>query len=179
MVCRRCKMAVLSELEKLGIKPLLVELGEIELADQISDNEKSMLSTRLQLLGFELIDDKKSQIIERIKTLIIDLVHNRDNDLKTNLSVFIAADLGQDYSALSNLFSEVEGTTIEQYFISQKIERVKELLMYNELSLSEIAWQLNYSSVAHLSKQFKKITGLTPTFYKQLKDRKRRQIDDL
>ncbi|GEP52695.1 hypothetical protein FNO01nite_33670 [Flavobacterium noncentrifugens] len=172
-------MAVLSELEKLGIKPLLVELGEIELADQISDNEKSMLSTRLQLLGFELIDDKKSQIIERIKTLIIDLVHNRDNDLKTNLSVFIAADLGQDYSALSNLFSEVEGTTIEQYFISQKIERVKELLMYNELSLSEIAWQLNYSSVAHLSKQFKKITGLTPTFYKQLKDRKRRQIDDL
>ena len=179
MVCRRCKMAVLSELEKLGIKPLLVELGEIELADQISDNEKSILSTRLQLLGFELIDDKKSQIIERIKTLIIDLVHNRDNDLKTNLSVFIAADLGQDYSALSNLFSEVEGTTIEQYFISQKIERVKELLMYNELSLSEIAWQLNYSSVAHLSKQFKKITGLTPTFYKQLKDRKRRQIDDL
>lgn len=179
MVCRRCKMAVLSELEKLGIKPLLVELGEIELADQISDNEKSILSTRLQLLGFELIDDKKSQIIERIKTLIIDLVHNRDNDLKTNLSVFIAADLGQDYSALSNLFSEVEGTTIEQYFISQKIERVKELLMYNELSLSEIAWQLNYSSVAHLSKQFKKITGLTPTFYKQLKDKKRRQIDDL
>ena len=179
MVCRRCKMAVLSELEKLGIKPLLVELGEIELADQISENEKSVLSTGLQLLGFELIDDKKSQVIERIKTLIIDLVHNRDNDLKTNLSVFIAADLGQDYSALSNLFSEVEGTTIEQYFISQKIERVKELLMYNELSLSEIAWQINYSSVAHLSKQFKKITGLTPTFYKQLKDRKRSQIDDL
>jgi AraC-like DNA-binding protein len=179
MVCRRCKMAVLSELEKLGIKPLFVDLGEVELTAPISDSQKIMLSTGLHLLGFELIDDKKSQIIERIKTLIIDLVHNRDNDLKTNLSVFIAADLAQDYSALSNLFSEVEGTTIEQYFISQKIERVKELLMYNELTLSEIAWQLNYSSVAHLSKQFKKITGLTPTFYKQLKDRKRRQIDDL
>ncbi len=179
MVCRRCKMAVLSELEKLGIKPLFVELGEVELVAPISENQKTALSAGLQLLGFELIDDKKSQVIARIKTLIIDLVHNRDNDLKTNLSFFIASDLGQDYSALSNLFSEVEGTTIEQYFISQKIERVKELLMYNELSLSEIAWQLNYSSVAHLSKQFKKITGLTPTFYKQLKDKKRRQIDDL
>lgn len=179
MVCRRCKTAVLSELEKLDIKPLSVELGEIELAAPISEHKKNLLSSGLQLLGFELIDNKKSQTIERIKTLIIDLVHHRDNDLKTNLSAFIAADLGQDYSALSHLFSEVEGTTIEQYFIAQKIEKVKELLMYNELSLSEIAWQLNYSSVAHLSKQFKKITGLTPTFYKQLKHGKRRQIEDL
>jgi AraC-like DNA-binding protein len=179
MVCRRCKMAVVSELDKLGIQPLSVELGEVELGESIDDYKKGQLSANLQILGFELIDDKKSKTIERIKTLIIELVHHRDNDLKTNLSVYIANDLGQDYSALSNLFSEVEGTTIEQYFIAQKIERVKELLMYNELSLSEIAWQLNYSSVAHLSKQFKKSTGLTPTFFKQLKVRSRRQLDDL
>lgn len=179
MVCRRCKMAVLSELEKLSITPLSVELGEVELANPINEDQKKALSIGLHTLGFEWIDDKKSKTIERIKNLIIDLVHHRDNDLKTNLSIYIAADLGQEYSALSNLFSEVEGTTIEQYFIAQKIEKVKELLMYDELSLSEIAWQLNYSSVAHLSNQFKKITGLTPSYFKQLKNKKRQQIEDL
>ena len=172
-------MAVLSQLEKLEIKSVSVELGEVELEAPIDENIKSRLSNELQLLGFELIDDKKIRIIERIKTIIIDVVHNRDNDLKQNLSAFLSNELGQDYSALSNLFSEVEGTTIAQYFIAQKIEKVKELLMYNELSLSEIAWQLNYSSVAHLSNQFKKITGLTPSYFKQLKDRKRKQIEDL
>jgi AraC-like DNA-binding protein len=172
-------MAVLSEFRKINVEPSSVELGEVELLAPITKSQKDDLSAGLRALGFELIDDKKSLIIERIKTLIIDLVHTRDNDLKTTLSSYIADEIGQEYSALSNLFSEVEGTTVEQYFISQKIEKVKELLMYNELSLSEIAWQLNYSSVAHLSNQFKKITGLSPTHFKQLKDRKRLQIEDL
>jgi AraC-like DNA-binding protein len=179
MVCRRCIMAVRAELEKHDLKPLSVDLGEVELAVPIDQAQKELLSAGLNALGFELIDDKKSKVIEKIKNLIINLVHHDDNVLKTNLSVYIAAEIGQDYSALSNLFSEVEGTTIEQYFIAQKIEKVKELLMYGELSLSEIAWQLNYSSVAHLSNQFKKMAGLSPTHFKQLKDRKRKQIEDL
>jgi len=179
MVCRRCKMAVLSELDKLSIKPLSIELGEVELSEAISEEQKQSLSQGLHTLGFELIDDRKSKVIEKIKNLIVDLVHNKDNDLKTNLSHYLSTSVGHEYSALSNLFSEVEGMTIEQYFISQKIEKVKELLMYNELSLSEIAYQLNYSSVSHLSRQFKKVTGLTPTFFRNLKDRKRKQIEDL
>ncbi len=179
MVCRRCKMAVVAELDKFGIKPVSVELGEVELMHSIDAAQKAMLSDNLYTLGFELIDDKKSKIIERIKNLIIDVVHSRNNDLKTNLSQYLASELGQEYSALSNLFSEVEGTTIEQYFITQKIEKVKELLTYDELSLSEIAYQLNYSSVAYLSNQFKKVTGFSPSYFKNLKSRKRKQIDDL
>lgn len=179
MVCSRCKMAVKSELDQLGLHYLTVELGEVELDSELLDGQKEALSGKLHALGFALIDDKKSRVIERIKNLIIDLVHHKSNDLKTNLSHYLATVLRQDYSMLSNLFSEVEGTTIERYFILQKIEKVKELLMNNELSLSEIAWQLNYSSVAHLSNQFKKITGFTPTYFKNLKDRKRKQIEDL
>jgi AraC-like DNA-binding protein len=179
MVCRRCKMAVESELEKLSIVPVSVELGEVALSGPIPAAQKESLSQNLYALGFELIDDRKSKTIERIKNCIIELVHYKDNNLKTTLSQYLAGNLGQDYSALSHLFSEVEGTTIEQYFITQKIEKVKELLMYNELSLSEIAWQLNYSSVSHLSRQFKQITGFTPTYFRNLKDRKRRQIDEL
>lgn len=172
-------MVVQAEIEKLGWHPINVNLGEVDIVENLSGDQKKSLSQVLQSFGFELIDDKKSRTIERIKNLIIDVVHHRDNDLRTNLSNHLAQALGQDYSALSNLFSEVEGTTIEQYFIAQKIEKVKELLMYNELSLSEIAWQLNYSSVAHLSNQFKKITGFTPTYFRQLKDKKRKQIDRL
>ena len=179
MVCRRCKMAVESEFEKLGIQPLSVELGEVNLSTPLNDEQTRAINSQLTSLGFELIDDKKSKTIERIKNLIIDLVHHRDNDLKVNLSTYISSEIGQDYSALSNLFSEVEGTTIEQFFITQKIEKVKELLTYNELSLSEIAWQLNYSSISHLSNQFKKITGFSPSHFKQLKDKKRKQIEDL
>jgi AraC-like DNA-binding protein len=130
-------------------------------------------------LGFELIDTKKSKTIERIKNLIIVLVHQKNNQLATTLSNYLSKDLLQDYNTLSNLFSEVEGITIEQYFIAQKIEKVKELLMYNELSLSQIAFQLNYSSTAYLSNQFKKVTGFTPTYFKQLKDKKRKQIEAL
>lgn len=179
MVCRRCKMVVASELEKLGIKALSVELGEVELQHPIDAVQKATLSAHLYALGFELIDDKKSKTIERIKNLIIDLVHARNNDLKTNLSQYLSSEIGQEYSALSNLFSEVEGTTIEKYLIAQKIEKVKELLTYDELSLSEIAYQLNYSSVAYLSNQFKKVTGFSPTYFKNLKDRKRKQIENL
>ncbi len=179
MVCRRCKMAVAHELIQLGIDPVSVELGEVELRQPIDIDAKQALSGRLYGMGFELIDDKKSQTIGRIKALIIDLVHWRHNDLKTNLSRYLSDELAQDYSALSHLFSEVEGTTIEQFFIVQKIEKVKELLTYDELSLSQIAYMLNYSSVAYLSNQFKKVTGFSPSYFKKLKDRKRRQIDEL
>jgi AraC-like DNA-binding protein len=178
MVCSRCIMVVTSELEKFGLHPVSVVLGEVDV-ESITPQQKDVISKTLQSLGFELINDKKSKTIERIKNLIVDLVHERSNDLRSNLSNYLASDLGQEYSALSNLFSEVEGRTIEQYFIAQKIEKVKELLMYNELSLSEIALRLNYSSVQHLSNQFKKITGFTPTYFKQLKDKKRKQIEDL
>ncbi len=179
MVCSRCKMVVKSEFEKLGLQPISVELGEVELEKEISDEQKEVLLENLQVLGFDLIDDKKTKTVERIKNLIVDLVHHKNNDLKINLSDYLAENLNQDYNSLSNLFSEIENTTIEKYFISQKIEKVKELLIYNELSLSEIADILNYSNVAHLSNQFKKITGFTPTSFKQSKDKKRIQIENL
>ena len=179
MVCARCKMVVESEFEKLGLKTISVELGEVEVQNAITENQKEVLLKNLQSLGFDIIDDKKSKTIEKIKNLIIDLVHHKNNELKLNLSDYLVENLNQDYSTLSNLFSEIENTTIEKYFISQKIEKVKELLVYNELSLSEIADILNYSNVAHLSNQFKKITGFTPTYFKQLKDKKRIQIENL
>ncbi|MNX08388.1 DNA-binding transcriptional regulator AraC [compost metagenome] len=179
MVCSRCKMVVKSEFEKLGLQPISVELGEVELEKEISDEQKEVLLENLQVLGFDLIDDKKTKTVERIKNLIVDLVHHKNNDLKINLSEYLAENLNQDYNSLSNLFSEIENTTIEKYFISQKIEKVKELLIYNELSLSEIADILNYSNVAHLSNQFKKITGFTPTSFKQSKDKMRIQIENL
>jgi AraC-like DNA-binding protein len=172
-------MVVKSEFEKLGLQTISVELGEVELQNDISESQKEVLLQNLHKLGFDLIDDKKSKTIEKIKTLIIDLVHHKNNELKINLSDYLVQNLNQDYSTLSNLFSEIENTTIEKYFISQKIEKVKELLIYNELSLSEIADLLNYSNVAHLSNQFKKITGYTPTYFKQLKDKKRIQIENL
>ena len=179
MVCSRCKMVVKSEFEKLGLHTISVELGEVELQEAITENQKKILLQNLQALGFDLIDDKKSKTIEKIKNLIVDLVHHKNNELKVNLSDYLAENLNQDYNSLSNLFSEIEHTTIEKYFISQKIEKVKELLIYNELSLSEIADILNYSNVAHLSNQFKKITGFTPTHFRQLKDKKRIQIENL
>lgn len=179
MVCARCKMVVKSELDKLGLQTISVELGEVELQNDITDSEKEVLLKNLQTLGFDLLDDKKTKTIEKIKNLIVDLVHHKNSELKVNLSDYLVENLNQDYSTLSNLFSEIESTTIEKYFISQKIEKVKELLIYNELSLSEIADLLNYSNVAHLSNQFKKITGFTPTYFKQLKDKNRIQIENL
>lgn len=179
MVCNRCKMVVKSELEKFGLTLLSVELGEVEIKETISDIQKKDIGDHLKTFGFELIDDKKARTIDKIKTLIIDLVHHKNNELQTNLSDYLAAQLHQDYNSLSNLFSEVENTTIEKYFILQKIEKVKELLIYDEMNLSEIAFMLQYSSVGHLSNQFKKITGFSPTFFKQLKNKKRQQIDEL
>lgn len=179
MVCGRCKMVVKSEIEKLGLQPISVELGEVELENDIDDVLKQKVLRTLQSVGFDLIDDKKNKTIEKIKTLIIDLVHHKNNNIQVNLSEYLSKNILQDYNWLSNLFSEVEGTTIEKYFISQKIEKVKELIVYNELTLSEIAYMLNYSNVAHLSRQFKKVTGFTPTYFKQLKSKKRNQIENL
>jgi AraC-like DNA-binding protein len=172
-------MVVQSELERLGLNLLSVNLGEVEIEKPISDDKKAAVADHLKLFGFELIDDKKSRTIDKIKTLIIELVHYKNNEINTNLSEYLSSQLFQDYNTLSNLFSEVENTTIEKYFIHQKIEKVKELLMYDEMNLSEIAVMLNYSSVAYLSNQFKKVTGFSPTYFKQLKDKKRKQIEDL
>ena len=179
MVCNRCKTAVQNEFEKIGVHPIAVELGEVETAEEITPQQLSELENSLKQIGFKLIDDKKSRLIEQIKTEIIRLVHHSEEIENTNLSTILSDKLHYEYNYLSNLFSEVEGTTIEKYFISQRIEKVKELLVYDELSLSEIANQLGYSSTAYLSSQFKKITGLTPTFYKSLKETKRRNIDEL
>ena len=179
MVCNRCNIVVKSELEKIGLHAISVQLGEVEFLDDFKDDQKEILSKRLRALGFELLEDKIRITIARIKNLIVDLVHRKDIELKTNLSYYLSKQLGQDYNVLSNSFSEVEGKTIEHYFIAQKIEKVKELIMYNELTLSEIAIQLNYSDVAHLSNQFKKITGFTPSQFKKNKENMRFQIDKL
>jgi AraC-like DNA-binding protein len=179
MVCNRCIMVVQNELDKLGLPVKNISLGEVILEKEPSPEEKNNLEDVLLPLGFQLIDDKKGRIIEKIKNNIIDLVHHQDNDAKTNLSDVLSSKLHHDYNYLSNLFSEVEGTTIEKYFIAQKIERVKELLVYDELSLSEIAFLLNYSSVAYLSNQFKKVTGLTPSHFKKIGMDKRKPLDEV
>lgn len=179
MVCMRCKMLVKSELEKFGLHTLSVQLGEVEIPETLNNTQKVELNKLLKSFGFELIDDKKSRIIERIKNLIIKLVQEQDNELDINLSAYLSNSIHQDYNQLSHLFTQVEGTTIEQYFILQKIEKVKELLVYDELTLSQIADKLHYSSVAYLSNQFKKITGLTPTHFRQLKVNKRTPIEEL
>ena len=177
MVCNRCILVVKNELEKLGFHPANLKLGEVELERELIDSEKITINNHLRTFGFELIDDKKSRIIEKIKNVIVTLVHHQDNENKTNLSDVLSSSLNHDYNYLSNLFSEVEGTTIEKYLIAQKIEKVKELLVYDELSLSEIAFRLNYSSVGYLSNQFKKVTGLTPSHFKQIKEDKRKPLD--
>ena len=179
MVCNRCKMVVKNALEKFGLRPTTVELGEVVILEELNKEQRGKLNQELASFGFSLIDDKQSRIIEKIKNVIVELVRNSDMQIKTKISVHISNILHHDYNYLSNLFSDVEGTTIEQYFISQKIERVKELLVYDELSLSEISIQMNYSSVSHLSKQFKKVTGFTPSHFRQLKERKRTSIDEL
>lgn len=177
MVCNRCIMAVEQVLKGLSVQPESVSLGEVILGKKLSTEQKKQFDSRLTELGFELIDDRKSQLIERIKGVIIELVHYRDNNSKMNLSSILSEKLKLDYNYLSNLFSDVEGITIEKYFIAQKIEKVKELLVYDELSLSEIAYQLNYSSVAYLSNQFKKVTGLTPSRFKKIGENKRKPLD--
>ncbi len=172
MVSLRCKMIVKSELEKLGYHWTVVELGEVEIIENVSVKEQNLLKTALLKYGFELMEDKKSMLIEKIKTIIIELIHYSDEPLSINFSDYLSKKLSYDYNYLSNLFSEVKGTTIEHFIIAHKIERAKELLIYNELTLTEIAWKLHYSSVAHLSNQFKKVTGLTPSFFKKMKHKR-------
>lgn len=179
MVCNRCIMVVKSQLEKLGLQPISVELGIAVLPEKVADEAYHRIKQSLEPFGFELIDDRKSQLTESIKGAIIELVHQIDNDLKVNLSDYLASKLGRDYNSLSKLFSEVTNTTIEKYLIAQKIERVKELLVYGELSLNEIADKLNYSSAAYLSSQFKSVTGLTPSHFKQVKENKRKPLDEV
>jgi AraC-like DNA-binding protein len=179
MVCNRCILVVKNELEKIGYKPLTVQLGEVELKEELPPGELEIFQNRLNDLGFELIDDSKSKLIEKIKLLVIQLIHHGDGQMHENYSGYIASKLNKEYNYLSHLFSEVEGTTIEKYIINQKIERVKELLVYNELTLSEIADSLGYSSVAHLSGQFRKVTGLTPSYFKKLKENKRKPLDEV
>lgn len=179
MVCNRCKIVVKSELEKFGLHIITVNLGNVEILEESIENQKEKLEKRFQLLGFELLDNKICKTVERIKNLIIDLVHNQNTVLKINLSQYLSQDLLQDYNTISNQFSDVEGITIEHYYISQKIEKVKELLIYDELSLSQIADKMQYSDVAHLSNQFKKVTGFTPTAFKSSKNNNRIQIEDI
>jgi YesN/AraC family two-component response regulator len=179
MVCLRCKIVVKSELEKLGLHHTRVELGETEILEDLSPAQMKQLDESLRESGLELIDDQKSIIVERIKSLIIDLVHYSDDQIKTNLSDYLSSHLNHNYSSLSNLFSEVRGITIEHFYLTNKIERVKELLVYDELNLTEIAYKMHYSSVAHLSNQFKKMTGLTPSNFKNLKNKNRKPIVDL
>ena len=179
MVCSRCIMVVESELEKFGLHPISVGLGMVSISENLDKEQEHNLNERFQILGFEIIDDKKSRVIEKVKNLIVELVHFKDNSSKTNLSDYIVAAIGQDYSYISNIFSQQENSTIEQYYILQKIERVKELLLYDELTLNEIAFQLHYSSASHLSKQFKKVTGMSPTSFKNEKEPKREFIENL
>jgi AraC-like DNA-binding protein len=179
MVCIRCKMLVKSELEKLGLHYSFIDLGSVEIREEISQDQKDQLNIALKKQGLELMDDRKSMLIEKIKTIIIELVHYSDHPLKINLSEFLTSKLTYDYTYLANLFSEVQGITIEHFFISHKIERVKELLVYDELNLKEIAFKLHYSSTAHLSSQFKKVTGLTPSHFKKLKHKRRVSLDKM
>jgi len=172
MVSQRCKMMVKEELNKLGFQCVNVELGMVEIRENISHNQHDLLKRNLLKSGLELLDDKKSIIINRIKSAIIDMVHYGDELPTVNYSNYLAEKLGYHYKYLSNVFSEVKGITIQQYIILHKIEKAKELLLYEQLNLTEISYKLQYSSVAHLSNQFKKITGLSPSFYKKLKEKR-------
>ena len=179
MVCNRCIMAVDSCLKQSGLHPVHVELGTAVISEELTDEMLGKVRNALEALGFELIDDRKSLLIEQIRSEVIKLVHYGGNGLKVNLSEHLSSKLNRDYSSLSKLFSEVTGTTIEKYFIAQKIERAKELLAYGELSLNEIADILGYSSSAYLSAQFKSVTGLTPTHFRQIGENRRKPLDEV
>ena len=179
MVSNRCKVAVKEELKKLGLHYIMVNLGEVEIMEDLSEEEWERVKTALFSIGFELIDDKRSVLIERIKNTIIEMIYHSNEVIKTKFSNYLSKKLNYNYTYLANLFSEVQGITIEQFIISHKIEKIKELIIYGELNITEIAWKMNYSSVAHLSNQFKKIAGLSPSHFKQLKEKKRRPIDEI
>lgn len=179
MVSNRCKMAVKEELKKLNLHFMPIELGEVEIMEDITQNQREDLKVGLFQLGLELMDDKRAMLIEKIKNVIIEMIHHSDEFIKINFSIYLSEKLDHDYTYMSNLFSEVQGITIEQFIISHKIERIKELIIYGELNITEIAWKMNYSSVAHLSNQFKKVTGLTPSHFKQMKSMRRNPIEDI
>lgn len=172
-------MIVKSELDHLGLHPVTVDLGEAEIMETITPEQRQQLKIALAHSGLELMDDKKAILIEKIKNVIVEMIHYADDRPKTNFSDFLAEKLEYDYTYLANLFSEVTGVTIEHFIIAHKIEKVKELLLYDELNLTQISYKLNYSSVAHLSNQFKKVTGLTPTFFKKLKRKKRISLENV
>ncbi|MBP6825272.1 MAG: helix-turn-helix transcriptional regulator [Saprospiraceae bacterium] len=179
MVSLRCKMMVKEELKKLGLRYVVVELGTVEMLEDITVEQREKLKENLLRSGLELLDDKKSILIEKIKNVIIEMIHYSDELPDVNFSEYISEKLGYDYTYLANSFSEVKGITIQQFIIIHKIERAKELLLYDELNLTEISYKLNYSSVAHLSNQFKKITGLSPSFYKQLKQKRQGNLENM
>lgn len=179
MVSLRCKLLVKQELANLGIRYVVVDLGMVEILEDVPDGIRDQLKINLKRSGLELLDDSRSILVERIKTVITEMVHYSDQLPTSNYSAYISEKLGLDYTYLSNVFSEVKGVTIQQFIIMHKIEKVKELLLYDELTLTEIAHKLHYSSVAHLSNQFKKITGLTPSFYKQMRQKRSGNLEDL
>jgi AraC-like DNA-binding protein len=179
MVSIRCKMVVKALLKELGLHFIVVELGEVEIMEDLTREQHDKLKISLHECGLELMDDKKAVLIEKIKNVIVEMVHYADERPKTNFSDYLSEKLNHDYTYLSNLFTEVSGTTIEHYIIAHKIERVKELLKYGEMTLTQISYKLNYSSVAHLSNQFKKVTGLSPSHFKQLKEPTRNPIEGI
>lgn len=179
MVSLRCKLMVKEELKKLGIEYVVVDLGVVELFQDITAHQREELKKNLHKSGLELLDDKKSILVEKIKNVVIEMIHYEEELPKINYSDHISQKLGYDYTYLSNLFSEVKGITLQQYIILHRIEKAKELLLYEEYNLTEISYRLQYSSVAHLSNQFKKITGLTPTFYKNLKQKRNENLENL
>jgi AraC-like DNA-binding protein len=179
MVCIRCQMVVKAELEKMGLNYVDVKIGEAEIIGDLSVLQIESLNLELKKSGLELMDNKKSILVEKIKAAIIELVHYTDDQIKVNLSDYLSEKLNYDYTYLANLFSEVKGITIEKFYLAHKIEKVKELIVYDELNLSEIAYKMHYSSVAHLSNQFKKTTGLTPSHFKKLKNNRRNTLDNV
>lgn len=179
MVSNRCKIVVKEVLKQLDLHFIVVDLGEIEIMEEITSDQREDLKMALLESGLELMDDKKSILIERIRILITEMVHSADELPEINYSTYISEKMGYDYTYLSNMFSEIKGVTIQQFIINHKIERIKELIIYDELNLTEIAWKMNYSSVAYLSNQFKKVTGLTPSHFKQLKDNHRIPLEEI
>jgi AraC-like DNA-binding protein len=179
MVSNRCKIAVKDALKKLKLHFVVVDLGEVDIMENINEEQRTQLKLELFNSGLELMDDKRAMLIEKIKNVIIEMVHYSEEAIKVNFSDYLSEKLNHDYTYLANLFSEVQGTTIEQFIIVHKIERIKELIIYGELNITEIAWKMNYSSVAHLSNQFKKVTGLSPSHFKQMKDKRRSPIEEI
>jgi AraC-like DNA-binding protein len=179
MVSNRCKLAVKEALKALGLHFIVVDLGEVEIMENISAEQRGQLTSSLHESGLELMDDKRAVLIEKIKNAVVEMIHHTDELIKVNFSDFLSKKLDHDYTYLANLFSAVQGTTIEQFIIAHKVERIKELIIYDELNITEIAWKMNYSSVAHLSNQFKKVTGLSPSHFKQLRGKRRSPIEDI